>query len=130
MHIATKKSLLKKWIGQYINKFKEKNVSQEEIKKYEYLLTAIDFSLSKDSIKKVNHLFDIRNKIKTHIINNHFNKEYKKLNEKLNWNMNKLINQIYLIDIKTEENGQLYRIAVLNKEDLDLFQNKKVYEND
>lgn len=130
MHIATKKSLLKKWIGQYINKFKEKNVSQEEIKKYEYLLTAIDFSLSKDSIKKVNHLFDIRNKIKTHIINNNFNKEYKKLNEKLNWNMNKLINQIYLIDIKTEENGQLYRIAVLNKEDLDLFQNKKVYEND
>ena len=123
INIETKKIQLKEWIGQYINKFEEKNISQSKIDKYKFLLTAIDFSLTNDSINKVNHLFDIRNKIEIHIKDNNFNKEYKKLLGKLDWNMNKLINQIYLVDLQTDVQSNIYRVAVFNREDIELYQN-------
>jgi len=117
--LEEKKEMLSNWITQYIEKFSEKGLIDNE-QAYKYLKCAIDFASTKKSIEKVEHIFNIRNKIEEHIQENRFDKNYKKLNEKLVYNMNKAIKNITLIDYKVDFNSEISRVAVFDPQDLEI----------
>lgn len=117
--LEEKKEMLSNWITQYIVKFSEKGLSDTE-QVYTYLKCAIDFASTKKSIEKVEHIFNIRNKIEEHIQENNFDKNYKKLNEKLVYNMNKAIKNITLIDYKVDFYSEISRVAVFDSQDLEI----------
>lgn len=127
LSIENKKLKLKLWLNDYIIKF-EKNNSHSLVQEYKALSSAIEFSTSKTSIKSVNHLFEIRNKIQIHIDDNNFDKFYKKLNEKLIYNFNKLINKIVIIDFKTNNSNELYIIKIF-KDDVDFLERNQLNIN-
>lgn len=128
-NLEKKKELLKNWINEYINKFIEHGL-EGEVMKYQSLNCRIDFSLTKKSIEKVEHLFNIRSQIEQHIINKNFNKKYKKLNEKLIYNFEKMIKQIYWIDVKVfEHSSQVNRVSVFDKTDLEIYTNQTIKIN-
>lgn len=107
--------MLRSWISEYINKFEEKGLFYK-VEHLNNLMCRIDFSLTKKSIEKVEHIFNIRYKIEQHIKNNNFDKKYKKLNEKLVYNFDKLIKNMYVIEFKTNDNDY-YQVCVFDKED-------------
>ena len=107
------------WIKDYINKISKYNT--ELINKLEKLYISIDFIKSDKSLNLINHFYNLRNDIQeNHIQLNNFNKVYKKLNEKLSYHIDKMIKQLYVIDIQGDD--KTYRLHCF-KTDISYIQN-------